>query len=105
MPSPSAEKDPAMSVDRCVCHNLTFEQLKALAVQLGPDTTVDELVEQTAAGTGCSLCRPYLALMLQTGRTRFEVLDASSSPSEQGNDQTDGDAEAKNSRCNSNGPS
>lgn len=69
-----------MSVDRCVCHDWTFEQLKALAEQLGPKTTAKHLGQRTGAGTGCSLCRPYLELMLKTGRTSFAVLDDDAGP-------------------------
>jgi len=60
-----------MSVDRCVCHNVTLAQLKAIATK---DTTVKELSDKTKCCTSCGMCRPYVILMLRTGRTAFPVL-------------------------------
>ncbi len=60
-----------MPVDRCVCHNVTLAQLKAISNKA---TTVEELSEQTKCCTGCGMCRPYVVLMLRTGGTSFPVL-------------------------------
>lgn len=60
-----------MPVDRCVCHNVTFAELKAMST---PTTTVIELSAKTNCCTGCGMCRPYITLMLRTGRTAFAPL-------------------------------
>ncbi len=75
-----------MSVDRCVCHDWTFEQLKAEADRLGPQATLKMLGKRTGAGTSCGLCRPYLELMLKTGQTSFTVLDESELANDQASD-------------------
>ena len=77
-----------MSVDRCVCHDVTFEQLKNEAARLGPQTSVETLAKRTGAGTSCGLCRAYLELMLKTGRTSFAVLDEAGQPSDQASDES-----------------
>jgi len=60
-----------MPVDRCVCHNVTLAQLKAMSTKA---TTVDELSEKTNCCTGCGMCRPYVVLMLRTSQTSFAPL-------------------------------
>ncbi len=60
-----------MGVDRCVCHDVTLAQLKAMSVK---GTTIQELSEKTGCCTGCGMCKPYVALMLRTGRTDFAPL-------------------------------
>lgn len=61
-----------MAVDRCICHNLRFSDLFALARREALDA--EALSARTGCGTGCGLCVPYIVLMLQTGRTDFPVL-------------------------------
>jgi bacterioferritin-associated ferredoxin len=61
-----------VSVDRCVCHNITFGELRALAAAEHLD--LPALSARTGCGTSCALCRPYIQLMLGTGRTEFPVL-------------------------------
>lgn len=61
-----------MAVDRCVCHDVSFAELKRLAQDAGAD--IDELGRRTGCGTGCGMCVPYIREMLRTGRTRFAVM-------------------------------
>lgn len=61
-----------MPVTRCVCHDVTFAELKALTPEVGAD--LDALATRTGCGTGCGTCIPYIQLMLRTGRTEFPVL-------------------------------
>ncbi len=61
-----------MHVTRCVCHNVTFAQLWALA-QSGP-RTLEALSAQTGCCTGCGLCKDYVRLMLLTGTTAFSPI-------------------------------
>ena len=61
-----------MSVDRCVCLSISFEDLKRLAER--DRLSFDQLRARTRCCTGCGLCEPYVRLMLKTGRTAFEVM-------------------------------
>lgn len=61
-----------MPVTRCVCHDVTFAELKALTPEVGAD--LDALAARTGCGTGCGTCIPYIQLMLKTGRTEFPVI-------------------------------
>ena len=58
-----------MAIDRCVCFNRTFAELKTFcdAHQSG----LDDLRRQFGCGRGCALCVPYLQAMLETGTTVF----------------------------------
>jgi len=61
-----------MSVNRCVCMDLAFEELLSIARDNG--LTYEELSARTGCGRGCGLCGPYVKLMLRTGRTSFEPM-------------------------------
>lgn len=65
-----------MAVDRCYCHGVPFILLKDLAEIWGPD--LDRLSQITGCGTGCGMCRPYIRLMLETGKTDLPVLSSES---------------------------
>ena len=60
-------------VRACICHKRTFAELKQLAGEHSL-TTLEEITTATGCGSGCGLCRPYIARMLQTGETAFPVL-------------------------------
>ncbi len=68
-------------VDRCVCHQVTFERALARATELRRDGVSDEadllarLADELGCATGCGMCRPYLRLTLRTGRTAFDHRD------------------------------
>ncbi len=55
----------------CVCNSVSFAEIAAQGLQ-----TLEEITEQTGAGTTCESCLPYLRKMLRTGQTAFEVSDA-----------------------------
>ena len=57
-------------VNRCICFDRKFEDLKSVAEREGVET-VDELQEHVTFGINCGLCRPYVARMLKTGQTLF----------------------------------
>lgn len=61
-----------MSVNRCVCHELSFSDLLAQADARGLD--FDGLRALTGCSTGCGLCGPYVRLMLRTRRVSFPVI-------------------------------
>lgn len=58
-------------VDRCVCFDVSFAELKTHADRTGCD--LDGLTARFGCGRGCALCVPYIRRMLRTGRTSFEV--------------------------------
>lgn len=60
-----------MHVDRCICHEKTLAELKAMAQAEGLDA--EGLRRRTGCGSSCGLCFPYVRLMLATGETRIPV--------------------------------
>lgn len=60
-------------VTHCICANLSFADLLRLAREHG--WGFEELTQHTGATRGCGMCLPYVAKMLQTGQTSFEVMD------------------------------
>lgn len=60
-----------MHVDRCICHNLTFEDLLALARDTGLDA--EALRKATGCGTSCGLCWPYVRLTIATSEVRHAL--------------------------------
>ena len=60
-------------VDRCVCFDQPFEKLLNLARQEG--LTLDQLSERTGCCTGCGMCKPYVRVVLTTGRTSIPLMN------------------------------
>jgi alpha-tubulin suppressor-like RCC1 family protein len=60
-------------VDRCICHERTFEELKARAEEQGI-TTLEALLDAEDFGRTCHGCHPYVKRMLETGETVFTEL-------------------------------
>lgn len=60
-------------VDRCVCHERTFAELLEAAREHGI-TEPSQLRQVVDFGLGCGTCRPYVAIVLATGRTRLPVI-------------------------------
>ena len=61
-----------MPVNRCICADVPFTELKKLA-----DTGIrdlEELGRLTNCGKGCGMCIPYIRVMLATGNTDLPVL-------------------------------
>jgi len=54
-------------VNRCVCRDVPFDRLKAIAEANGDDA--ERLRERTGCGGECGMCFPYLRVMLETGET------------------------------------
>jgi bacterioferritin-associated ferredoxin len=61
-----------VAVDRCVCHDVRFSKLKAMAERAGGD--LDALSRKTGVGNGCGMCIPYIKVMLRTGQTEIPVM-------------------------------
>ena len=62
-------------VTRCVCFNVRFAELKKIASKHNA-RTIDELRQHVRFGENCGRCLPYIQLMLETGKTVFEVIPA-----------------------------
>ena len=61
------------AIDRCVCFDLRFSDLKRKLEER--PTTMTEIARRYGCGSCCGLCRPYIERMLETGETVFhEVL-------------------------------
>ena len=58
-------------IDRCVCFDRTFADLKHVALATRA-STVEALQAHAAFGEKCGLCHPYVRRMLRTGETVFE---------------------------------
>lgn len=58
-----------MAIDRCICFDVSFAQLKEYAREHG--CGLDELRARFGCGRGCALCLPYINAMLATGQTSF----------------------------------
>jgi bacterioferritin-associated ferredoxin len=59
-------------VDRCVCFNITFAELKAVA-QRERIGDIESLQRSVEFGLRCGLCKPYVQRMLLSGRVVFPV--------------------------------
>lgn len=62
-----------MKVDRCICMDIPFEDVKACAEREGLD--VRGVVDRLGCGCACGMCVPYIRLVLRTGQTELPVLD------------------------------
>jgi bacterioferritin-associated ferredoxin len=60
------------TVDRCVCCELPFASVLALARREGL-TTLEEVRQRIELGTGCGLCLPYAATALATGTAAVPI--------------------------------
>ena len=62
-----------MEIDRCICVNTSFQMCKVFADSLS-NPTLEDLEKELDVGCSCSLCRPYLKKMLETGQTEFNEI-------------------------------
>ena len=62
-----------MVVDRCVCYDVSFETLAAVADRTGADT-LEALQQKITFGRSCCRCHPYVRRMLRSGETVFSEI-------------------------------
>lgn len=62
------------TVNRCVCSQLTFEEIKNIAKKEAI-TTISELMDKNICAATCKMCYPYVDKMLRTGKTEFVTGD------------------------------
>ncbi len=60
-------------VNRCVCFNQPFENLKCL-MELKNLKTFEELKREVVFGEKCKMCVPYVKKMIETGKTMFPYI-------------------------------
>ncbi len=76
-----------MQIDRCICTQQTFGELLVRAHVDG--LSLDQLIDDTRAGTACTMCRPYVCRAYRTGATVFhEVLNYDDEPAPTADDST-----------------
>lgn len=61
-----------MAIDRCICHKITFSDIKKIANEKGY-STIEELQKANISSTNCKLCKPYVKEMLRSGKTSFPI--------------------------------
>lgn len=61
-----------LHVERCVCVNVSFAELREASLADGLDA--EGLERRFGCCRGCGLCAPYVRRMLRTGETSFDVL-------------------------------
>lgn len=61
----------ALPITRCVCTDITFTDLKTIALR--DKLTLHQLADRTNCTRNCGLCKPYLQRMYRTGQTRFPI--------------------------------
>ena len=61
-------------VDRCVCFDKTFAEMKVVIDSEGIKT-VDELKTRLTFAENCNICVPYVELVIKTGKTSFDVIN------------------------------
>jgi bacterioferritin-associated ferredoxin len=62
-----------MKIDKCVCSNITFLEVKEIAENQNVKD-IEGLLEAIEVAKNCKLCLPYLNEMLKTGQTEFRNL-------------------------------
>jgi len=63
-----------MSVERCVCFDVPFTLIARLARE---GRTLERIRAETGCSGGCGMCKPYIDVVIATGRTVLPVLSES----------------------------
>ncbi|MCX7877021.1 MAG: (2Fe-2S)-binding protein [Ignavibacteria bacterium] len=58
-------------VDRCICFNITFSEMQQVMLKR-KIKTLAELKKHLTFGQRCTLCIPFVKLMIKTGRVEFK---------------------------------
>jgi len=66
-------------VNRCICSNIGFEKVKAIAEKKNL-RTVEDLRKREICSCHCMLCVPYIEKMLETGKTEYEPTELIKKP-------------------------
>jgi len=66
--------DPEVMVTKCICFDTTFLEIKMKAKEKNC-VTIQDVQQHLLFGQKCKLCHPYIARMLETGETKFDVIN------------------------------
>lgn len=61
-------------VDRCVCFDKTFADMKKV-IDKNKIDSINELRKHFPFGENCGLCMPYVEQVIITGKTSFDVIN------------------------------
>jgi len=61
-----------MRIDRCVCVNVSLEEVLRLSRKEG--LSLAQIEDRVGCGTECGLCRPYVRRALRTGITVYHQI-------------------------------
>ncbi len=59
-------------VTRCICYDISFAEVKKI-VDEEAITSLEELREKDICCNNCLMCEPYVEMVLETGKTEFEL--------------------------------
>ena len=62
-----------MRIDRCICHKVPFDRVKAWCEE-HPGATFADVKREFKCGTGCGLCAPYVRRTMRTGQVVFHQI-------------------------------
>ncbi len=60
-----------MPIDRCICHNISFKEIKRIVDDKSLES-LQELQAENISSKKCKLCLPYVEALLKTGKTTFK---------------------------------
>lgn len=63
----------SIKIDRCICYNVTFEEIKKLMNEKHLKT-IEDIQMHIEVSQNCKLCRPYILKMIDTGQTVFHEI-------------------------------
>lgn len=59
-----------MKIDKCICHDISFEEIYCIAQQNNVES-IDELQHHVDVCNSCQMCKPYIEATIETGQTTF----------------------------------
>ena len=73
-----------MRIDRCVCHGVTFEQVKRHC-DARPACRFEDVARALGCSQSCAMCEPYIRRTMRTGQVVFhQVVTARDEPAPRG---------------------
>jgi bacterioferritin-associated ferredoxin len=62
-----------MPVTRCICFNVSFEELKSISEKEKIED-IEKLREKKEFGLNCGMCNHYVKMMLKSKKSSFDVI-------------------------------
>lgn len=73
MTADSTRRSTTVTVDRCICHDVRFEQVLQWA-RLNDTTDIAAVRATFGCTSSCGMCRQYLVEALHTGESRVSLI-------------------------------